>query len=140
MSREVELKRYYKEIRKNLFCSRKTQIEFLEDARRLVTDFLENQPSATFEDIVQNVGKPKELAETFLETLPDKTEVERVHKSRRKKKRLASALLVLAIIALVGVIIYISWVKRATTISEGTVTIIGQETDTPSSMVVFSKY
>lgn len=59
MSREVELKRYYKEIRKNLFCSRKTQIEFLEDARRLVTDFLENQPSATFEDIVQNVGKPK---------------------------------------------------------------------------------
>lgn len=80
------------------------------------------------------------MAETFLETLPDKTEVERVHKSRRKKKRLASALLVLAIIALVGVIIYISWVKRATTISEGTVTIIGQETDTPSSMVVFSKY
>ena len=139
MSREGDLKRYYKEIRKHLFCSRKTQMEFLAEARRLVADFLENQPDAAFEDIVKNVGEPEELAETFLNTLPDKTEVERFRKARRRQRRLAIALLALAVIVLAGVIIYISWVRRATTISEGSVTIISQETDAPSSIAASSK-
>ncbi|QNK39233.1 hypothetical protein [Caproicibacter fermentans] len=139
MSLEDDLKHYYKGIRKHLFCSRKSQTDFMAEARRLVADFLENQPDATFDDIVINVGKPEELAETFLNTLPDKTEVERFRKVRRRQRRLAVALLTLAIIVLVGVIVYISWVRRATVISEGTVTIIRQETDAPSSMAASSK-
>ena len=120
MGLESDLKRYYKDIRKHLFCSRKAQIDFLAEAHRLVDDFLENQPDAAFGDIVKNVGEPAELAEAFLNTLPD-TEVERFRKARRKQKRLAIALPALVMIVLVGAIIYISWVRRATTISEGTV-------------------
>lgn len=139
MNLESDLERYYKEIRKHLFCPKKQQNNFLVEVRRLVADFLENQPNAVFEDIVRNVGEPEELAETFLNTLPDKTEVERFRKARRKQKRLAITLLALAIIVLVSVIIYISWVRRTTAISEGTVTIISQETDASSSMAASPK-
>ena len=139
MSLEGDLKRYYKEIQKHLFCSKKLQNDFLAEIHRLVADFLENQPNADFEDIVKNVGEPTELVETFLNTLPDKTEVEKFRKVRRKQRRLVFALFALAVIILVGVIVYISWVRRATTISEGTVTIISQETGVPSSMAAPSK-
>lgn len=138
MNREDDLKRYYKEIRRRLTCSKESQNEFLAEAHRLVADFLANRPEADFEDIAQNVGKPEEVAETFLNTL-SATEVEKYHRARQRRKRLIVASLSLAVIVLLGIIVYISWVKRTTTISEGTVTIISQETDAPSSLAASSK-
>ena len=132
MNLEGDLKRYYEGIRKRLFCSRKAQNDFLAEAHRLVADFLENQPNATFEDVVENVGKPAELAEAFLNTIPDKTEIERYRRIRNRRKHLIVALLSLVIVVLVGLLIYIVWIRHITPISEETVTIIGPESDVSS--------
>lgn len=132
MSLEGDLKRYYKEIRKHLLCSPKAQIEFLAEVHRLVADFLENQPDATFEDIVKNVGEPTELAETFLDTLPDKTEVERFHQARRKRKRLILVVFSLLIVILLAIIFYIGQARYHTIVTKETTTVIGTESNTSS--------
>lgn len=133
MSLESDLKHYYREIRKYLFCSRKTQVEFLAEAHRLVADFLENQPGAAFEDIVKNVGGPEELAETFLNTLPDKTEVEKYHLSRRRRRCLIPVAIFLLIIILFGIILYIGQVRYHTVVTKQTTTVIEMESNASSA-------
>lgn len=133
MGLESDLKRYYKDIRKHLFCSRKAQIDFLAEAHRLVDDFLENQPDAAFGDIVKNVGEPAELAEAFLNTLPDRMEIERYHLIRRRQKRLILATLSLLIIILFGIIFYIGQARYHTVVTKETTTVIKTESNAPSA-------
>ncbi len=127
MKLEHELNRYYKEMKKHLTCSKKSREHFITEAHRLVDDFLENQPDATYEDILKNIGTPKELSETFLNTLPDKAEIERYHLTRRRKRRLIAALLCATIVILLGIIVYIGQVRYHTVITEETTTIIYPE-------------
>lgn len=137
MKMEDDLKRYYREIKKNLTCSKKSQKSFLAEAHRLVADFLENQPDGTYADVVKNIGEPNELADAFLKTLPDETEIQKYYKKRRRLKHLIIALSLLLIVALCGIIIYIVQVRYATTVSEGTITIISQKSDASSVASTF---
>ena len=127
-----DLNRYYKEIEKHLTCPKKMQGDLLAEAHRLVSDFLENQPDATYSDVVENIGKPDELAEAFLKTLPDQAGVQEFRKKRTRHKRLTVALLLVVIAVLCGILIYIGQMRYHTTVTEEITTIIGPEPNVTS--------
>lgn len=129
-----DLSRYYKEIKDNLPCQRKFREIFLTEAHKLVNDFMQNKPDATYEDIVKSVGTPEELAETFLNTLADGGKIEKYLTARRKKKRIAIIALIITTVILFGVIVYIICIRHTTAVSEGTITIISQAKDVSSSI------
>lgn len=119
-----DLNRYYREIKRNLPCPRKIRKTFLAEAYKLVNDFMENQPDATYDDIVKSVGTPEELAATFLSTLMDGEKIEKYHQKRRKRKFFLVALVSLFIITLIGIIIYIGQARYHTVVTEETTTVI----------------
>lgn len=125
MGLEGDMNRYYKEIKKHLTCSRKTRDDFLAEAHWLVDDLLENQPDATYEDVIKSIGSPEELAETFLNTLPNRAEIKKYHQRRKKHRFFLAALISLFIIVLIGIIIYIGQTRYHTVVTEETTTVIG---------------
>lgn len=134
MGVKSDTSRYYKEIKKHLTCSRTVRDRFLLDAHRLVNDLLENQPNATYEKIVENIGTPEELSEAFLNTLPDETEVKKYRRLRQRKKRLIIALLLLTIMLLLFIIVYTGYIRSTNPITVDTVTIIYPESSVSSSV------
>lgn len=130
MVRKNDLKSYYRGVKQKLTCSPKSQRDFLAETRRMVGDYLENRPDASYEDIVRDVGEPKELAETFLGTLPNQCEVVTYYKKTVKRKRLIILTVVLVIAALCGIIFCIGQMQKSV-VTEKTETIIYSATSGP---------
>lgn len=95
MLNKSDLKKYYTSIKKNLSCSFNMKSVFIKDLNDKVSDFLEENPNSTIENIIENFGTPEEIAKSF-----DK---DNEYYKRKAKKRLIVeiALLVLLVVAII---------------------------------------
>lgn len=95
MINKSDLKKYYTSIKKNLSCSFNMKSVFIKDLNERVSDFLEDNPDSTLENVTENFGTPEEIAKSF-----DK---DNEYLKRKAKKRLIIeiVLLVLLVIAII---------------------------------------
>ncbi len=64
---DAALKRYYRDIRNELPCSRKMRNQILQQIRENVTLFLEQNPSADFDAVQNRFGTAQEIASSYIE-------------------------------------------------------------------------
>lgn len=79
-----EFKRYWKEVERNLTCSRASRKKLYWQTLEAATRFREEQPEVDFAQIEEYLGTPQELAQNYLEALSPR-ELSRY----RERKRLA---------------------------------------------------
>lgn len=60
-----DIKKYLSDVRKFLYCERKTKSRFLGDLEENVNNYLSDVPDADFNDIIEHFGAPKSIAEEF---------------------------------------------------------------------------
>ena len=104
---DKQLKEYYKQIEKALDCPKDTRESFLRETKKMAEDFLAEKPDATFDEVKNFIGEPRELAITF-EKSADMELIEAYRKRKLFIKRALIALFVLIFIAVVAVTIYVA--------------------------------
>lgn len=90
---DKELKNYYSQIERLLFCDRKKKKEFLCQLKENVEEFISDMPEATMEDIVKVFGEPGTIAESFIANA-DRARI-------KKQIQLKKVLVITAVIALI---------------------------------------
>ncbi len=90
---DKELKNYYSQIERLLFCDRKKKKEFLCQLKENVEDFLSDMPEATMEDIKKAFGTPESICGSFIENT-DSVKI-------KKQIQLKKVLIISVIIALI---------------------------------------
>ena len=68
-SLEKELKKYYTGIRRELYCDTEAKKRILAAIKENVEAYLEEHPEATFENVQDRFGTPKQIATSYLEEL-----------------------------------------------------------------------
>jgi uncharacterized membrane protein YcjF (UPF0283 family) len=104
---DKQLKEYYKQIEKALDCPKDMRESFLRETKKMAEDFLAEKPDATFDEVKNFIGEPRELAITF-EKSADMELIEAYRKRKLFIKRALIALFVLIFIAVVAVTIYVA--------------------------------
>lgn len=104
---DKQLKEYYKQIEKALDCPKDMRESFLRETKKMAEDFLAEKPDATFDEVKNFIGEPRELAITF-EKSADMELIEAYRKRKQFIKRALIALFVLIFIAVVAVTIYVA--------------------------------
>lgn len=105
------LNTYYRNVRSHLACPRQEADRLIAQSRRLAEDFILNHPGLDFADVVEFLGPPKDLANSFLETM-DPSILHAYHK-KRKRTRCVFIVLVIAIFALLAWYVHCSMRFRA---------------------------
>lgn len=89
---------YYEEVRKKLVGPSQEKRTFLNGLKENVTNYIEENPGATQEDIRRQFGEPEMVAEEFLAAMPEKGTIQ---KNIRLKKIAIGAFIAAALIALI---------------------------------------
>lgn len=64
---DPEIKKYFREIKRQLHCPRSRKRAFLNQFLESLAQYREEHPRATFPDIVAEFGNPQEIASSFIE-------------------------------------------------------------------------
>ena len=83
---DTALKRYYRNIRKDLPCSYKMKKRIMQQIRESVDQFLEQNPDADFDAVQLHFGEPQTIALSYIE---DQDAPELLRRMRIRKKVLA---------------------------------------------------
>jgi len=103
-----ELKLYYKEVTRHLHCARNMRKNFIAETQRMAEDYAASNPDATFPQLKEFLGDPKDLAETFNQTLSPEHIVQ--YRKRRICIRISMiAILVAVVVAIANGIWYWRW-------------------------------
>ena len=89
-------KKYYNEVKQQLSCPRKIKKKLLFYIRLSMDEFLEKNPNADFDMIVERFGEPFELANSYIESL-DTTEVK---KALQRSKWIKTCIITLCVVIL----------------------------------------
>lgn len=105
MGERHQLTEYFRALQQHLKCPRHHQRRFLTEARAMVDDFRHGNPDAATQDILDFLGDPKELAQTYLETL-DPAVLNRYRNWNRWIRRGCACAVATVICVLAGLCIY----------------------------------
>jgi len=119
---ELDMSSYFHRLERLLDCPKAACQPFLDQTRRMATDFIQGNPNATTNEVAEFLGDPQELAQGFLETR-DPDILERYRKWKSRFRWCCAAALV---IALVFVSIYAIYFKKTPVQMEITDTLIIQ--------------
>ena len=101
-----ELDSYYQEVRNHLLCSKAKQDDFIFLAKFRVSELQQENPDLTYEEVIEFLGEPQELAQTYMDSLDDAV-VEHYKKKRtlhRFIRFLCTGLIIsILMISLIGV-------------------------------------
>ena len=98
---EMQIRRYLKAVKANLTCPSGTKSAFLSMIRDRINAFIDENPDATYESLVENFGEPEALAEEISQ--------EEYSEAFRQKKRNMLVLKIVAatlLVACVAVVIF----------------------------------
>ena len=96
-----DVKKYLSDVKKCLYCDRKTKSRFLKDLGENIDDYLSDDPDADFKNVIDHFGTPKSIAEEFAA----QTDTDSLKKAKRNKNLKWVIIALLAAIALfIGVI------------------------------------
>ena len=99
-----ELKTYYRDIRKALPCGWFHSRRLMKDLRCAVSQYLQEYPNATFQDITNRFGTAQQIAEAYAEQLPP----EKLRKNISIRKRALAILATSCAVAVMGWLIYLA--------------------------------
>lgn len=64
------LQKYFRQVKGELLCPRKTRKQIIGDLKKNVALYLEDHPEATIENILHTFGSPRQIAASYVEELP----------------------------------------------------------------------
>lgn len=126
---EREVKEYCRRVGSLLACGRTQRQAFNRLTADSVQDYLQEEPGASWAEVEQMLGSPEEAAEAFMETLPPGT-AERWAGTRKRRMRLATAVVCLIFALLVGVIAFF-WKTHGVVLIETQTTIVYETPGAP---------
>ena len=88
-------RRYLREVRRGLPCSRKRKRAFLETVGRDIEEYLRETPEADYQALVRRFGSPIQIAEDYLE----ETDTLEPIRGLRLRRRIYSAVFAAAVLA-----------------------------------------
>lgn len=125
---QTKLKKYYREIRKEIPNSYPGKKDILNSIRQSVENFLEEQPDPSFDDILEHFGNTTEIVSSFIEDLSAQ-EIAALLKKDRRKRYTTRAICVFAILIVSGLCYYIYLLIVSTPVEITETTIIYPETE-----------
>lgn len=123
----AQVRRYLREIRSWLPCSRRKKGQILKKIRDTVMDFLAENPSASYTEITDRFGSPQQIASSYVNEM-GMGELLRDLRIRRKLVRIASitAVVVLVLWASVVTLAYIDYLDDTNGYIVETITVVEQ--------------
>lgn len=130
MLAEKELDSYCQEMRKHLLCSKAKQEDFVFLARFRVSELQQENPDLTYDDVIDFLGEPQELAHTYMESLDDDSKERYLAKKKRQRRFLRALVAVSAALVACYFFYSVSFLLEAEITEEQTTT-IDSEIPTP---------
>lgn len=69
---DKKIKKYVKTTKRLLTCCKENRSHFLMDMEGDIEKFIQENDSIAYSDVINNFGSPDELAQTYLENIPQK--------------------------------------------------------------------
>lgn len=105
-----EMNQYYQEVCRHLSCPKGERDRLLAQTHQMVVELQESDPNLGYSDVVDFLGEPQELADTFMERM-DPAMVEG-YKKKKKRIRISVVAFVAALIAALSIFsIYVVQLK-----------------------------
>lgn len=122
-----EMNQYYQEVCRHLSCPKGERDRLLAQTHQMVVELQESDPNLGYSDVVDFLGEPQELADTFMERM-DPAMVEG-YKKKKKRIRISVVAFVAALIAALSIFsIYVVQLKSNVKITrEDTLIITGDD-------------
>lgn len=79
---DKDIRKYKRTTKRLLVCPKDYRQQFLNDMERDLRQFMEENPSAGYSDIVAYFGTPEELAQTYLDNIPQEELIKYRYKRR----------------------------------------------------------
>ena len=105
---EKPLKSYIQAVKRLLTCPKSYRSGFLADMEHDIRQFLLENDSVSYPDVVSNFGTPQELAKLYLENVPPE---ELASYSAKKKRRFGIAFILLVLTITMASHIYFKYIK-----------------------------
>lgn len=101
----VPLTDYYEEVRRYLTCPEEVKDDLIYDVNRKVMDLNADRPDLDYDDVVDFLGEPENLAQSLMDNL-DPDLIEGHIKQEAKKSRLKTLVATISCIALLVLSVY----------------------------------
>lgn len=96
-----QINKYLKDVNRSLTCPKAEKEFYIDKIRNGILVFIDENPDATIEDILREIGDPKTVANDLLETATSETP-EKIRKRMTFRKIILSAAII--IVAIVGIV------------------------------------
>ena len=107
----VPLTDYYEEVRRYLTCPEEVKDDLIYDVNRKVMDLNADRPDLDYDDVVDFLGEPENLAQSLMDIL-DPDLIEGHIKQEAKKSRLKTLVATISCIALLVLSVYTFYDKE----------------------------
>lgn len=114
---------YFKALKKELCCPREMRNGFLEQARQMAENCLEDFPDASYSTLKEHLGSPCELASILMEGADPAVLAQYRHR-KQLCKRIAFAILAIIVLLAVALSIYYIYIGLDATVTKESVLII----------------
>lgn len=99
-----DVKEYLSDVKKCLYCDRKTKSRFLKDLGENIDNYLSDLPDSDFQNVIEHFGTPESISEEFAA----QTDTDSLKKAKRNKNLKWLLIVILTAIAMfIGVIAFI---------------------------------
>lgn len=112
MSVTKQLKNYYQQI--SSLIPSKMRPALMSELQENIEHYLDANPDASFEDILQHFGTPEEIAGSCMESL-NKDEYEKELNTKAKKKKFRITLVIIILAAIAGLYLFNYLYERSIT-------------------------
>lgn len=97
----VPLTDYYEEVRRYLTCPEEVKDDLIYDVNRKVTDLNADRPDLDYDDVVDFLGDPEDLAQSLLDNIEEEAIL--AYQAHQKRSRLLRKVGIVAVIVALSI-------------------------------------
>ena len=138
---QAQLKKYYRDIKREIPKNYPGSTDIVNHIRQNIENFLDEQPNASFDDIISQFGNASEIVSSFIEDMPTE-DITALLKKDRKKRYVTWVVRIFSIIIVSGICyyIYLLIVSTPVEITETTTIYYYEDTETTEPPVPMEEY
>lgn len=138
---QAQLKKYYRDIKREIPKNYPGSTDIVNHIRQNIENFLDEQPNASFDDIISQFGNASEIVSSFIEDMPTE-DITALLKKDRKKRYVTWVDCIFSIIIVSGICyyIYLLIVSTPVEITETTTIYYYEDTETTEPPVPMEEY
>ena len=99
---QAQLKKYYRDIKREIPKNYPGSTDIVNHIRQNIENFLDEQPNASFDDIISQFGNASEIVSSFIEDMPTE-DITALLKKDRKKRYVTWVVCIFSIIIVSGI-------------------------------------